>query len=53
MVWSVREGVGGMQEGGSIPHPLGIIGYGFAGRDYGFGGEFWAFGGWGHVDVTV
>ena len=41
------------KEGGDIPHPLGIIGYGFAGSDYGFGRESWAFGGWGHVDVTV
>ncbi len=36
-----------------IPHPLGVIGYGFAGRDYGFGGEFGTFGGWGHVGVAV
>lgn len=36
-----------------IPHPLGVVGYGFAGRDYGSGGEFGTFGGGRHVGVAV
>lgn len=49
----VSKEVRGEWRGQSIPHPLWIVGHGFAGRDYGFGGESRAFGRWGHVGVAV